>query len=949
MRVMKTIKNYSYKFMILLFFLIYSISGISQTLIEESHVLNSQISGNKTYIARESITLNPGFSYISSSGSTFIAKIDQTLLFPPTLNTYADANDNIVNFPTQGAVVGSIPGQLDVSPTGAATYTVPIEVPPGIQGMQPNISLVYNSQSGNGIAGMCWNIGGLSMISRVPKDYYFDNERSGILWDTICPLALDGQRLIKGQRWNNDSIEYQTESGIDRIVGYNIKSMGPLFFKIYTKDGKIMEYGNTAMINSYFPVRLNNTGIETATTVNHLGWALTRIIDANNNFIDFTYTSDVTYVSGYYNYTNVRILSVSYGNHTGSTKETVGKVDFLYDQRTHLYSTYLDGLEMSNKYILKKIQIKGTNDFLLDTYNLNYTTQDQTDFLEQVKKVNASGESIHPLKFDWSPMSNYNYNYNPIVYYRNLPNVQDADFIVAAHGDFDGDNLVDVIIKYKKDSDTRIIAFNNEGDSIFANTGSFTWDREYEKTFIFSDLDSDGKDELYVGRTKQVGSLYGYYLECYKYSNGSLIADATGNIRIPIEANVYNDNNTKKNLLVVTSDFKGEGKPQFILFKDNNKMVSQYGLDGINLNTFGGDASSKIFLSDINGNGKTEIAYRNGGTTYFYEYKQESGFVKIYETNLIPKSVDIYTGDFNGDGNTDIIYKNKLSPYDFKYLISTGSSLISGDISSYISSVVQGIHILDANQDGKSDILFTYPNNGNYTSYTLKLLVSNGSGFIVKNLNTNFGSLFKNQSVSGNFKKGHSKDLYLYGFYGMLFGSTVYAEQAEMISLNKNILFNKIVKITDSFNQNSNIAYNDYKLPSNMKLSGASQDGDYIDKNLNYNLSPEFEVVNRVQQTGVDISYTFIKPYIHKQSKGFMGFDSIKTIDSINLITSIAENKLDNTYYFMYPYKNTVKTNGGTLISESYQTYSISNTGTKRYFFKTGFFGFKRRTERNNC
>src|SRR6185503_11958383 len=109
--------------------------------------------------------------------------------------------------------VGAIAGAPGVSASGAATYGIPITLPPGTQGMQPSLSLVYSSQSGNGLAGYGWSLTGFSVITRCTKNIDDDGSTSGIRFrgkpdeasgsDDFC---LDGQKLklVSGSPYSAD-------------------------------------------------------------------------------------------------------------------------------------------------------------------------------------------------------------------------------------------------------------------------------------------------------------------------------------------------------------------------------------------------------------------------------------------------------------------------------------------------------------------------------------------------------------------------------------------------------------------------------------------------------------------------------------------------------------------------------------------------------------------------
>jgi hypothetical protein len=84
---------------------------------------------------------------------------------------------------------------LGVSLTGSATYNIPFAVPPGINGVVPQIGLAYNSQNGNGLAGYGWNITGLSAITLIPSTQFHDGTADPVDFDKLDRFALDGQHL----------------------------------------------------------------------------------------------------------------------------------------------------------------------------------------------------------------------------------------------------------------------------------------------------------------------------------------------------------------------------------------------------------------------------------------------------------------------------------------------------------------------------------------------------------------------------------------------------------------------------------------------------------------------------------------------------------------------------------------------------------------------------------
>lgn len=153
----------------------------------------------------------------------------------------------LASFPAR-AEVGRTPGSFAVSPTGAASYTIPIWVPPGPRGLQPHLALVYNSQAGSGPLGFGWGLAGLSAITRCNQTVAQDAAPAPIALTLSDVFCLDGQRLrVTSGTYGAVNSTYQTEVANMSLVtaGTTTAGNGPASFTVRTRDGLTYTYGAT--------------------------------------------------------------------------------------------------------------------------------------------------------------------------------------------------------------------------------------------------------------------------------------------------------------------------------------------------------------------------------------------------------------------------------------------------------------------------------------------------------------------------------------------------------------------------------------------------------------------------------------------------------------------------------------------------------------------------------
>jgi hypothetical protein len=151
--------------------------------------------------------------------------------------------------------------------------------------VEPKLALVYNSQAGNGLLGVGWNLEGLSAITRCARTVAQDGVRGSVNYDSNDRFCLDGQRLVmvSGSSYGADGAQYRTErESFSKIISFGQAGSGPAWFQVWTKGGQILEYGRTG--DSRMEARPGQPTVR--------AWAVNKVSDARGNDLAVTYAKD---------------------------------------------------------------------------------------------------------------------------------------------------------------------------------------------------------------------------------------------------------------------------------------------------------------------------------------------------------------------------------------------------------------------------------------------------------------------------------------------------------------------------------------------------------------------------------------------------------------------------------------------------------------------------------
>lgn len=593
--------------------------------------------------------------------------------------------------------VGAIPGAIEVTPDGAATYAIGIRVPPGRGGLEPNLALLYSSRGSDGFLGVGWSLSGISAVTRCRRTINQDGFVREIHFDNEDAFCLDGQRLVAVRgSYGSDGTEYRTEHDrFARIISRGEYLGGPAEFEALMQDGRILRFGTTddSRVEGWIHTPVPRETVRDRRAV--LAWSVSSVEDRVGNRTSYQYTR-TEHPDDAVEHRPARILYTFHPEHPAANRA----IDFVYDSRAATASprrTFLAGFKSATTHLLTSIVASGPNPVTAApvwSYRLKYS---------------RSGFSGRPLLTEVSHCDGYSICMPPTMFGYSA---DAADRRYAVH-----------------DLDVPV-AFDEHSAVLLSDTTVF-------RTFVPLDVNGDGATDVLHCVVEQIGQQgEGRYSWWLRTSDGTTLSrarpsglqfntDACAGEVLPLDIN--GDGLTD----VLHQELGAEGTSVYRFYVSTGERLELLRDPVLDDRVF--RSRSAPLVADLDGNNLPDAVWTDGDVGSTWEYR-------IHDTTHYGPFQDSFVAsfdgpapivmDYDGDGRTEFLTAGtNADPPSFGDSY-TAVRVASGTVpSSFATNVIFDADqmFVDVNGDGLTDsVVFR---DDFELSNRLRIRLNTGRGF----------------------------------------------------------------------------------------------------------------------------------------------------------------------------------------------------------------------------
>lgn len=545
---------------------------------------------------------------------------------------------------------GGTAGAFSVSHDGAALYTIPIRLPRGRGGFVPReLALAYNSNAGNGIAGVGFQLVGASQIQRCTRHPIFGDENiEPIAWNdtTFC---MDGKRLIA-----DGPNQYRLEDDPAYRIKITRGAEGtPEVFEVEDGAGNTLVYGESedSRVEDYIlehvdPQDPPQPDVKRSANRERFAWSLSDVKNRFGQAATFTYArecrTDGQMRDCTADETKQLVQELGVTQHLTHIAYDGFTVKLNYEGRPDPWERYMRGLRLFNNARLGEIRISLGPDeggILIRRYVLAYEKEPapmtKRSRLKNVKECDERGACKAPLEFAWQDPDP---TFRPTNRHVRFP---DFDF----------------------------------------------WDKAKTLAVQVLDLDNDGRDDLFL-RTREKLDPNSPKSWRYGLSDGQGFDDLPDLVRTDLFAGDQLVD-VVRNVVFYVAGFpvlEGEIK---------RKTLSLH---------------SEMIVTDLNADGKPELGVRTDdgkGPYQFYRWDGGGSFPPSpFGMAIAP--IMPYVGDINGDALPELVTKH-YSPNEWRFHVNSpsqpGSFPHQFPLDEQSHPDLSGALIMDTNGDAQYEFL----------------------------------------------------------------------------------------------------------------------------------------------------------------------------------------------------------------------------------------------------